>query len=151
MTMTMADFNEHKSPTLSRNHLGWVDAIVKWTRGNSIELRMYPSNESGENMMQIYKGDLIQVSPKHRREDWCLVQVGHVMGWLNTNDVKFLMQGPSTAIERSSVHSQTKEVARVEAVATVNPFEEETKPPIMPPAPSPKRDMLQKLISFFKK
>jgi hypothetical protein len=105
---------------------------------------MYPSHEGGESLMRVYKGDLIQVSPKHRKEEWCLAQVGHVMGWLNTTDIKFLMQSTGAVIERPM---QTAFAPSQSASA----IEEDTKPALPLKPENPKKAMLQKLISFFAK
>ena len=150
MTSTLPPHSSHSSPTLPRNHVGWTEAIVKWTRGECIDLWMYPSHEGNESLMQVYKGDMIQVSPKHRKEEWCLAQVGHVMGWLNTNNVKLLIQNQAPVIERPT---QTG-YAPTSINAAVQAMEEDTQPalPPQPKAEEPaKKAMLQKLISFFKR
>lgn len=147
MTSTLPPHSSHSSPTLPRNHVGWTEAIVKWTRGECTELWMYPSHESNESMVVVYKGDLIQVSLKHRKEEWCLAQVGHVMGWLNTNNIKLLMQSHSPVIERPM---QTAFAPH--STQSIRAIEEDTQPAAPPPrAENSKKDMLQKLISFFKK
>jgi hypothetical protein len=145
MTSTLPPHSSHSSPTLPRNHVGWAEAIVKWTRGECVDLWMYPSTtESGESLMRVYKGDFIQVSPRHRKEEWCLAQVGHVMGWLNTTDIKFLMQSTGAVIERPT---QTAIAPSQSALA----IEEDTKPALPPKPENPKKLMLQKLIGFFNK
>src|SRR5688572_11777830 len=128
MTSTLPPHSSHTSPTLPRNHVGWAEAIVKWTRGDCTELWMYPSHEGNESLMTVYKGDMIQVSPKHRKEEWCLAQVGHVMGWLNTNNIKLLMQAQSPVIERPT---QTA-FAPNAAAQSAQSIEEDNKP-VSPP------------------
>lgn len=147
MTSTVPPHSSHSSPTLPRNHIGWAEAIVKWTRGEHVDLWMYPSHEGGESLMRVYKGDFIQVSPKHRKEEWCLAQVGHVMGWLNTTDIKFLMQNTGSAVIERPAYTAPAPAQSVLAI------EEETKPALAPKvaAENPKKQMLQKLISFFNK
>jgi hypothetical protein len=153
MTSTLPPHSSHTSPTLPRNHVGWTEAIVKWTRGEYVDLWMYPSHEGNETLMKVYKGDMIQVSPKHRKEEWCLAQVGHVMGWLNTQNVKLLVQNQAPVIERPSYTGYAPN-----ATTSVNPavqaMEEDTQPALPPQskaAEPAKKAMLQKLISFFKK
>lgn len=147
MTSTLPPHSSHSSPTLPRNHVGWVEAIVKWTRGEYVDLWMYPSAEGGESLMRVYKGDFIQVSPKHRKEEWALAQVGHVMGWFNTNDIKFLMQASSSAvIERPTFTAPART-----ATQTATAIEEDTQPALPAKPENPKKAMLQKLIGFFAK
>jgi hypothetical protein len=146
MTSTLPPHSSHSSPTLPRNHVGWSEAIVKWTRGEHVDLWMYPSHESNETLMAVYKGDMIQVSLKHRKEEWCLAQVGHVMGWLNTNNIKLLMQTHSPVIERP-----TQTAFAPNSMQSAQSIEEDTQPATPPKVENHQKAMLQKLISFFKK
>ncbi|MGJ3238869.1 MAG: hypothetical protein ACFE0Q_09205 [Anaerolineae bacterium] len=84
--------SEHKM-TLPRRSVEWSEAIVKWTRYDYVQLYDYPTTHNSEVVLEIHKGDMVQVSRRYRREDWCLCQVGHVLGWVFLGDVRFLVQG----------------------------------------------------------
>jgi hypothetical protein len=116
------EINTHNAPTIPSHHqIQWADAIVKWTRDSFIEVLTIPHDDCGESLAQVFKGDFVQVSPRHHTRQWCLCRVGYMMGWLNMNDVKFM------------IHSQQLEP----------PQAEEDK--------SPKRALVSRLIGFFKK
>lgn len=101
--------NSHNAPTMpSHSNIDWADAVVKWTRDAYIDVLMFPGDDCDESLTQVFKGDFIQVSPRHRTEHWCLCRSGHMMGWVNLNDVKFIIhhktppEPPALAEERNS-------------------------------------------------
>ena len=103
--------NAHNAPTVpSRNNIEWAEAVVKWTREPFIEVLMFPGDDCDESLMQLFKGDFIEVSPRHRTENWCLCRAGHVMGWLNLNDVKFIIpqKRPKAPEPQPEVKNQKK-------------------------------------------
>lgn len=131
--------NSYNAPTIpSHNNIDWADAVVKWTRAASIDILLFPSEDCAESLTQVFKGDFVQVSPKHRSEHWCLCRAGHMMGWVDLNDVKFII--PNQHHEAAKPEPQVYETAQVrQAVAA---------PPAEPPA---KRALVSRLIGFFKK
>lgn len=82
--------------TLPRKNADWREAIVKWTRYDYVAIYDYPTTNESETVMEIYKGDMVQVSSRFKRGDWCLCQVGHVLGWVFLKDVRFIVQGASS-------------------------------------------------------
>lgn len=152
--------------TLPNRNMEWAEAIVKWTRYDYVAVYDYPTTQDSETVMEIYKGDLLQVSLRYRREDWCLCQVGHVLGWVFLQDVRFIVPGmknprpprrKSPAPMRRQQDNYEMETEPVipsvqHMEADVN--EVETQPPTpaqIAPVGSDKKPMIQRLIKFFKR
>ncbi|MEM9952761.1 MAG: hypothetical protein AAF846_14230 [Chloroflexota bacterium] len=93
--------DEHN--TLPRKNVEWAEAIVKWTRYDYVAVYDYPTLKNSEQVMEIYIGDMVNISKRYRREDWCLVQVGHILGWVFLQDVRFMTQGMRAPRPKSRV------------------------------------------------
>jgi len=94
--------------TLPRQNVEWVEAIVKWTRYDHVAVYNYPTTHNSETVMEIYKGDMLQVSRRYRREDWCLCQIGHVLGWVFLQDVRFIVQGAKSPRPQRQQRTETQ-------------------------------------------
>lgn len=154
--------------TLPNRNMEWAEAIVKWTRYDYVAVYDYPTTQDSKTVMEIYKGDMLQVSLRYRREDWCLCQVGHVLGWVFLQDVRFIVPGAKTPRRQTSRRSPADSSRRQQdsyetktepVIATHNQieadvYEVETQPPTPPqiaPVSSDKKPMIQRLIKFFKR
>jgi|GEM_PF-6708215 len=116
--------------TLPRKNADWREAIVKWTRYDYVALYDYPTTNESETVMEIYKGDMVQVSARFKRGDWCLCQVGHVLGWVFLKDVRFIVQSAvSSRPEYHQVYTDTSEVETQipRAMPVRNHYEVETQ------------------------
>lgn len=76
-----------------QNNAEWAEAIVKWSRYDYVAVYDYPTTNNSEAIAGIYKGDMVQISRRYRREDWCLCRIGHALGWVFLDDVRFLVRG----------------------------------------------------------
>jgi len=154
----------------AHQNMQWIEAIVRWTRYEYVEIYEYPSTDESHPVMTVYTGDMVKVSRKFQRDDWCLCQVGHVLGWVFLKDVKFLVQGrrPRRRLPRPAEQMNTNVLDTQPAPATVTEFheEEETVVPrepaqvgvaasvsvdASPPEREPsKKPLIKRLINFFK-
>ncbi len=137
----------YNSPTMPRRNVDWVEVIVKWTRYDYVAMYDYPTTEGSDTLMPIYKGDMIFVSRKYRRQDWCLCQVGHMLGWVFLKDVKFMRQQgvgsaprpiPADLRQRQPKQEiiETQEAAITESLIQ-QIDEDDTAPPMQQPLPMP--------------
>ena len=83
----------HTSSESPRSNAEWAEAIVKWSRYEYVAVYDYPTTGNSEAIMGIYKGDMVQISRRYRRADWCLCRIGHALGWVFLDDVQFLVRG----------------------------------------------------------
>jgi hypothetical protein len=113
---------------------------------------MFPSEECRESLTQIFKGDFVQVSPRHRSEYWGLCRAGHMMGWVNLNDIKFIVQRQQHY--EAMRHEPEPQVVHAQAahpVVHAKPAQQFAEPePVQEERPS-KRALVSRLIGFFKK
>jgi hypothetical protein len=108
----------------------WIEAIVRWAHPDGANVRLLPDVERGNSLLQIHRGDMIQVRTDLKHNDWVPCRVGHVTGWLNISDVKLIQTGAPP----------TKEVVRLQ-----------TPPPqAIDVETQRKATLIQKLIRFFK-
>lgn len=150
--------NEHPS----QRNMEWVEAIVRWTRYEYVEIYEYPSTD-GDPVMTVYTGDMVQVSRKFHRGDWCLCQVGHVLGWVFLKDVKFLVEGKRPRRRpRPAEQMNTNALDTQPTMATVYNEEDETQMPNKTAEPAragagatsktenKNKPLIKRLINFFK-
>ncbi|MGB7338581.1 MAG: hypothetical protein WBC91_06800 [Phototrophicaceae bacterium] len=113
----------HTSSESPRNNVEWVEAIVKWSRYEYVAVYDYPATSNSEAIMGIYKGDMVQISRRYRREDWCLCQIGHVLGWVFLDDVRFLVRGarpPRSKTRTQQIPKPTyRDTSEIEAASVV--------------------------------
>ncbi|MEO1646445.1 MAG: hypothetical protein AAFR67_14735 [Chloroflexota bacterium] len=155
-------------PTPHQN-MEWIEAIVRWTRYDYVEIYEYPSTDESNPVMTVYTGDMVKVSRKFHRDDWCLCQAGHVLGWVFLKDVKFLVQGrrPRRSIPRPAERMNTNALDTQPAMPvtmteTTETNEVETAIPQAPAQasvgassgasdePSSKTSLIKRMIRFFK-
>jgi len=150
--------------TLPRRNVEWLTAIVKWTRYDYVVLYDYPTIDGSDVLIQIYPGDMVEVSRKYRRNDWCLCQVGHQLGWVFLKDVRFLVRGappvrparqpkpPRPVIETPAVAINTNDI---DTAIPDNPYqaanEADTQPAPRSALSADKKPLIERLIKFFKK
>ena len=97
MSLHHQEHSDYNAPTIPSRNIEWADAIIKWTREEAVDVLMFPGDDCDESLVQVYKGDFIQISPRHRNKDWCLVRSGHLLGWVSMQDVRFMVHGQQTA------------------------------------------------------
>lgn len=155
--------------TLPNRNMEWADAVVKWTRYDYVAVYDYPTTQDSDTVMEIYKGDMIHVSLRYRREDWCLCQIGHVLGWVFLQDVRFIVPGmrssrrkrprprqdsPAPAQTQQDAYEMETEPVIPAQQMEANLYEAETKPPAVAqvaPVGADKKPMIERLIKFFKR
>lgn len=156
------DNYEDERVTLPRRNMEWVEAIVKWTRYDYVAMYDYPTIEDHDIVMEIYTGDMLHVSKRYRREDWCLCQIGHVIGWVYLKDVRFIFRSPARTADRpeqQQVHvSPPREQQLDMSVPSLNikhnveeTETEPAKPAVASAGAASKKSMVNKLINFFKR
>lgn len=165
--------DEHN--TLPRKNVEWLEAIVKWTRYDYVAMYDYPTTNNSDTVMEVFKGDTVQISRRYRREDWCLCRIGHVLGWVFLQDVRFIVQGasaprpkqrkprtqpmpvpqpveehitPLDQIKQDVCEVETQPYMRVEVSEPEPlPFEAVEEPTIA----NEKKPLIERLIKFFRK
>lgn len=170
----MGRSNLDRGVTIPQQSAEWVEAIVKWTRYDYVAVYDYPTTENSDTVTEMFNGDMLQVSRRYRRGDWCLCRVGHVLGWVFLKDVRFIVQGappprPNTRRPKERVQqpsNQSHDVTQhIPYLNQQNEMEtqpaiqlQEKLPPILPFEPEPvakveveKRPLIERLISFFQK
>jgi hypothetical protein len=113
MSPPQPNMTEYNAPTMPSRKIEWADAIVKWTREPFIDVLMFPGDDCSESLAQIFKGDFIQLSPRHRTKQWCLIRAGHLMGWVNVQDVKFMVHGQQAPPPRETRKPKRALVSRL--------------------------------------
>lgn len=84
------EMQRYNSPTMPRRNVDWIEVIVKWTRYDHVAIYDYPTTTGSETLVRVYTGDMMVVSRKYRKDDWCLCQAGHMLGWVFLKDLKFM-------------------------------------------------------------
>ena len=161
--------DEHN--TLPRKNVEWLEAIVKWTRYDYVAMYDYPTTNNSETVMEVFKGDTVQISRRYRREDWCLCRVGHILGWVFLRDVRFIVQGASAprpkqrkrriqsapVVEENITPLEQIKQDLNEVETQAYPRVEVSEPEPLPFAPAEqavqneKKPLIERLIKFFRK
>lgn len=113
MPSSQLNANENNAPTIPSRNIEWSDAVVKWTREPFIDILMFPGDDCDETLAQVFKGDFIQVSPRHRTKQWCLVRSGHMLGWINMQNVRFIIPNQHAEAPREDVKPKKALVSRL--------------------------------------
>jgi hypothetical protein len=118
VTASSPQSNTGNNGAVTEKTVYWTETIVRWTRGESALIRVEPTENGSQALLDVHRGDMIHVRTDIKRGEWVPCRAGHVTGWLNTAEVKLIRTGStpteevvyvqSPPMSQNSVHDDSK-------------------------------------------